>query len=313
MSYDSHEAFRRWAGRRIPENAGRLTGWGSGNTGKPSPSGQYQWSDRGYNSYPEPLVPVATGYQTGSGVTYSMGGQTLRNPDGTQFISVGGVPLMTAINQGLANMNSTQVQLLTQAASNFVGWDARKNLQSTLGPTWEYAVQRAASEGVDPFEVVSWMARGGLGARLTGSPSFGTNPFANVDISGSSSSSSYGGGYGGGGGGGGGTTTVVTTNITSPDSARRLVNQALTGYLGREATGEERRRFLEALNEAERDNPTVQTISMDGNTQSQVVEQGLDVGAFTERYAQSRPDYAEFRAATDLMDTFLGVLEGPVS
>lgn len=299
MSYDSHAAMQRWANKHIPNNAGRIptqpgSGWGTG-AGLPGGSGQYQWSDRGYNNYPEPMVPVATGYQTGSGIVYGAS-----------------VPMMAAINQGIANMNNTQVQLLIQAASNYVGWDARKNLQSTLGPTWEYAVQRATSEGVDPFEVVSWMARGGLGARLTGSPSFGQNPFPEVDISGDvTSSSSYRGG--GGGGGGGGTTTVVTTNITSPDAARRLANQALTGYLGREATKEERRKFLEALNQAERDNPTVQTISMDGNTQSQVIEQGLDVGQFAQTFAESRPDYAEYRAATDLMDTFLSILQGPVS
>lgn len=299
--YDSHAATQSWVNKHIPNNANRVptqpgAGWGTqtANTGT-SAGGQYQWSDRGYANFPEPIVPVATGYQTGSGITYGAG-----------------VPLMTAVNQGIDNMNSTQMQLLIQAASNYVGWDARKNLQSTLGPTWEYAVNRAVSEGVDPFEVVSWMARGGLGAGLSGSASFGQNPFPQVDISGStSSSSSYGGGYGGGGGGG--TTTVVTTNVTSKSAAQRLVNQALTGYLGREATGEERRNFLKALNEAERDNPTVQTISMEGNTQSQVVEQGLDVGQFAQTYAESRPDYAEYRAATDLMDTFLGILQGPVN
>lgn len=296
--YDSHDALRQWANRRIPNNASRLPGSTGTGTGTPTSTGngQYQWYDGGYRNRPEPLVPIATGYQAGSPAGVSYGAS---------------VPLTAALGPGFDNMNNTQMQLLIQAASNYVGWDARKSLQSTLGPTWEYAVNRAVSEGVDPFEVVSWMARGGLGARLSGSPSFGENPFPQVDLSGSSSSSSsYGGG---GGGGGGGTTTVVTTNVTSKSAAQRLVNQALAGYLGREATGEERRRFLEALNQAERDNPTVQTISMDGNTQTQVIEQGLDVGQFAQTYAESRPDYAEYRAATDLMDTFLGILQGPVS
>ena len=298
--YDSHAATQNWVKKHIPNNANRVqtqsgAGWGTqtGGTGATA-GGQYQWSDRGYANFPEPMVPVATGYQTGAGLVYGAS-----------------VPMMSAINQGINNLSSTQMQILIQAASNHHGWDARKSLQSTLPVTWQFAVDKAVTEGVDPFEVLSWMARGSFGARLSSFPSIGENVLPQVDISGdtsSSSSSSYGGG-----GGGGGTTTVVTTNVTSPDSARRLVNQALTGYLGREATGDERRKFLEALNEAERANPTVQTISMEGNTQSQVVEQGLDVGAFTERYAQSRPDYAEFRAATDLMDTFLGILEGPVS
>ena len=298
--YDSHAATQNWVKKHIPNNANRVptqpgAGWGTQTAGTgTSSTGQYQWYDRGYSNRPEPMVPVITGYQTGAGLTYGAS-----------------VPLTAALGEGFNSLNSTQVELLVQAASNMVGWDARKNLQSTLGPTWEYAVNRAATEGVDPMEVVSWLARGGFGARLTGLASFGQNPFGNVDLSGdSSSSSSYGGG---GGGGGGGTTTVVTTNVTSKSAAQRLVNQALTGYLGREATGEERRRFLEALNQAERDNPTVQTISMSGNTQSQVIEQGLDVGQFAQTYAESRPDYAEYRAATDLMDTFLGILQGPVS
>lgn len=300
--YDSHSATQSWVNKHIPNNANRVptqpgSGWGTqtGGTGTTS-GGQYQWSDRGYASFPEPMVPIATGYQAGSPTGIAYGAS---------------VPMMAAINQGINNLNSTQTQILIQAASNYHGWDARKSLQSTLPVTWQFAVDKAVTEGVDPFEVLSWMARGSFGARLSSFPSIGENVFPQVDISGdTSSSSSYGGG---GGGGGGGTTTVVTTNVTSKSAAQRLVNQALTGYLGREATGEERRRFLEALNAAERDNPTVQTISMDGNTQTRVIEQGLDVGQFAQTYAESRPDYAEYRAATDLMDNFLSILQGPVS
>jgi uncharacterized membrane protein len=120
-----------------------------------------------------------------------------------------------------------------------------------------------------------------------------------------------GGGYGGGGGGGG-TTTVTTTNITNADTAKRLINQAMGSYLGREATKEERRKFLEALNEGERENPTIQTITAGASSQSQTVQGGFDAAQFSEEFSQSRPDYAEYRAATDLMDAFLGILQGPV-
>jgi len=42
------------------------------------------------------------------------------------------------------------------------------------------------------------------------------------------------------------------------------------------------------------------------------VEGGFDAAQFSEEFSQSRPDYAEYRAATDLMDAFLGILQGPV-
>ena len=285
--YDSHTAIQNWANRRIPNNASKLPPPGSTTT--PGANGQYYWSDGRYAPIPEPRVPIATGYQAGSptGLSYGMS-----------------MPVMELLNKGIPNLNATQTAILFQAASNMAGYDAYKNPGSTLGPAWEFAVEKAATEGADPMEILSWMARSGsIGAR------FGPNVYPQVGMGEDSSSSSSGGG----GGGGGGTTTVTTTNVTSKSAAQRLVNQALTGYLGREATGEERRRFLEALNQAERDNPTVQTISASGNTQSQVIEQGLDVGQFAQTYAESRPDYAEYRAATDLMDTFLGILQGPVS
>ena len=252
-------------------------------SGTPTQGQPYQWSDGRWSTMPEPMVNWATGYQTGSGLTYSQ------------------IPYGSLMSQGMANLNSTQMGILIQAASNMAGYDARSNLASTLPPAWEYAVNRASTMGADPMEILAWVARNGLGAR------FGDNPFPQQDLSGSSSSSS-----GGGGGGGGGTMTVTTTNITNPDAAKRLVNQAMTSYLGREATAQEIKQFVKALNTEERANPTIQTMSSSGTSQSQVIEGGMDAAQFTQEYAQSRPDYAEYRAATDLMESFLGILQGPV-
>lgn len=253
--------------------------------GTPTQGQPQQWSDGRWSTMPEPMVNWATGYQAGSpgGLTYSQ------------------IPYGTLMSEGFANLNSTQIGILTQAASNMAGYDATKNLMSTLPVAWEYAVNRAKTMGVDPMEILAWVARDGLGAR------FGDNPFPQVEVSGSSSSSS-----GGGGGGGGGTMTVTTTNITNPDAAKRLVNQAMSSYLGREATAQEIKQFVKALNTEERANPTIQTMSSSGTSQSQVIEGGMDAAQFTQEYAQSRPDYAEYRAATDLMESFLGILQGPV-
>lgn len=196
------------------------------------------------------------------------------------------------INQGIASLSDSGTALLQKAASNYMGWDASKNWPMAMGQTWEYAVQRAIQKNVDPMSILAEIASG-------------NSQFGSMD----SSSSSY---SGGGGGGGGGTTTVTTTQITNPDAAKRLINQAMTSYLGREATKQEISKFVKSLNAEEQSNPTVQTMTMDGSGQVQTVEGGMDAAQFSQDYAQSRPDYAEYRAATDLMDSFLGILQGPV-
>lgn len=138
---------------------------------------------------------------------------------------------------------------------------------------------------------------------------------------------SAGGRGGGGGGGGGGYSGPVTTtqvnksvNLTDPTTARGLIKNALTGYLGRDATDKEQKSFLAALNMAERRSPSV-TKSVSTTTpgvgasrvESETVSRGgFNPSTFAEEYAQGMEGSAEFQAATNLLDTFIGSLSARV-
>jgi len=188
-----------------------------------------------------------------------------------------------------------QSQLLFQATANTLGYDPGRS-RDRLVSTWNSLVDEARVNNRDVFALLS--------ERAAGSALY---PF--VELSDSTSS-------GGGGVGGPSTSIVRTTQITTPDGAKRLVNQAMTSFLGREATKDEIDAFTKLLNEEERANPTVQTMTSTPSgsvmEQSQTIEGGFDQAQFTADYAQSRPDYAEYRAATDLMGAFMSIIDGPV-
>lgn len=121
----------------------------------------------------------------------------------------------------------------------------------------------------------------------------------------------------GGGGGGGGSRSFVNVDtridLTNEGEARRIVNNALTGALGREATKAESRAFMKALNMYEKENPTVTTSkgvsSAGGTTSTTTQEGGFDSIDFADRYAKSQEGYAEYQAATTYLDAFIGALE----
>ena len=127
----------------------------------------------------------------------------------------------------------------------------------------------------------------------------GTNP--------ATSGGGGGGGYGGGGGGGSSTTSQI--QLTNPDQAMQLINTAMASLLGRRATSEEYDKFLTTLNDAERSNPIVTSVSGDTVT----VTGGTSSAQIAEDYVTSRPDYAEFQTATTFMDAFISALDDPVS
>jgi len=112
--------------------------------------------------------------------------------------------------------------------------------------------------------------------------------------------SSYGGygGYGGFGGGGGVSSTI---RLTSPSEARVILNQAMTVYMGRQATAQEINDFVKALNNQETVNPTV--VSIDGTTQTQ--SGGFDPTGFAEDFARGTEGSADYQAATTFLDAFL--------
>jgi hypothetical protein len=102
-------------------------------------------------------------------------------------------------------------------------------------------------------------------------------------------------------------------SLTDEGSARKLLNNALSGYLGRTATDDENRAFLKALNLQERENPSVTKTtgysSGRNTTQQQVVTGGMDKNDFADRFAKSQQGYAEYQAATTYLDAFIGALQ----
>lgn len=108
-----------------------------------------------------------------------------------------------------------------------------------------------------------------------------------------------GGGYGGGG-------TSATIRLTSVTDARVILNQAMTQYLGREATAQEIDKFVKALNAQESASPITQMF--DGDTAIQ--SGGFNPSTFAEDYARSMSGSSEYRAVTSLLDALIGELDG---
>ena len=121
-------------------------------------------------------------------------------------------------------------------------------------------------------------------------------------------------GVGGSGSAGGPfSTTSRAVSLTNEGTSRQLLNNALTGYLGRQATVEENKMFLKALNVQEKANPTTTVtkgnVSGRNTTQTQNTTGGFDRNDFTERFAKSQEGYAEYQTATTYLDAFIGALE----
>lgn len=259
------------------------------------------------------VSPQIQGPATGNQRLVYMGMQTVQAPAGVPYKRPGQmvqktVPYMVPVADArymmytLAPEAKKQLDKVTTAYFGHDRWDP-----SWQDNVWEQAIQVSANAKayanqnvtpVDAFQmIVSDMAQASGGGR---------------------------GGAGGGGGGGGGPTTTTTTStsvsLTDPGSARALVNKSLTDYLGREATEQEQEKFLQALNAAERRSPTVtrqttRTVPGRGTasvTQDVETRQGFNPSTFAQEYAQSQEGAAEYQAATNLLDVFIGSLKARV-
>lgn len=100
------------------------------------------------------------------------------------------------------------------------------------------------------------------------------------------------------GGGGGGPRQVV--DLTNPMDAEVLVDQALTQYLGRQATQAELDDFVSTLNRVERKNPV--TVSQSGRSG------GVNQQLVAEEFARAQPLAAETQAATQYMGWLVDAL-----
>jgi hypothetical protein len=119
-----------------------------------------------------------------------------------------------------------------------------------------------------------------------------------------------------GSGGSGGPFRSVSKTITQTDEveAERILNSALSTYLGRRADSDEVAEFVKKLNKLEKFNPTVTKTTgvRSGNNTTQQATQtgGFDSTGFAERWARSREGAAEYQAATTYMDAFQSVIDG---
>lgn len=112
------------------------------------------------------------------------------------------------------------------------------------------------------------------------------------------------------GGAEGDTVTRTTTTISTKDEAYGTLNQALTAYLGREATQEELSQFTAQLNAFERKSPTVST-----TTGTSTIVSGGTEGArerMATEFARSQEGSAAFRAGTYYYDALLDAIDNPL-
>lgn len=132
---------------------------------------------------------------------------------------------------------------------------------------------------------------------------------------------------GSGGGSGGGarfsgtkSQTARSVDLTDPATAKALVNDTLSRFLGRDATDEEVATFRGVLNSAEQANPTVTTSSTtyadgDAVSQSSTTSGGLN-GAGKQQLltdqARALPEYGAYQASTTYAEALFAALAAPV-
>lgn len=160
-----------------------------------------------------------------------------------------------------------------------------------------YQVQRSTGRKVTPLNYWDYY-------RQTGGP--GLN--------------AYGSG-GGAGGAGGPTTTVSVTEqvqLTNPDTARGLVEDALGRSLGRRPTDKEYQNFMRALGAREEAQPFVtETVTRTGGggatrstrTRSRTTG-GTTPSQFAEEWAAAQEGAAETEVATEAYDALIEMLAG---
>lgn len=111
-----------------------------------------------------------------------------------------------------------------------------------------------------------------------------------------------------------GPTSSSNVTLSNPGDAKALVNNALSTYLGRDATEKEQAAFYAQLTAAQAANPQQSVGTTDGVNHSST---GVDSGGVNKEqmakdFAQSRPGYSEYQGATTYLDAFIKTLKNPV-
>jgi len=214
-----------------------------------------------------------------------------------------------------ARRNAANVTTVYAAREQLNAWRAAKG--ATGDPTYDNVVALLHSSGI-------------LGPRSTANSSidqawadalgqsaynYAQRPTASSDVftylrnlSASNDGPGTGGSGSRGGGGGGGAAPITDSiNLTDPGSAKLMLDQALSNYLGRKASKDEIAKFTGALTQKEMENPN--HVAVAGSTQVQ--SGGFNPQAFADSWASQQKGVPEFQAATGLLDTFIGSLKNP--
>ena len=132
----------------------------------------------------------------------------------------------------------------------------------------------------------------------------------------------YGGRYGSSGGAftGNRSSTSRSVDLTDPETARAITNDALSRALGRTARPEEAAQFLQVINSAEKSNPTLTTTNTRYDKGVEVGGSSIRSGGVTDAgrtqmvtdQAQEMPEYGAYQAASTYFNAMVDALGSPV-
>lgn len=276
-----------------------INGTGSGDdylaaAQKVTTSNQTATTTSNTNYYDWANLPVYTGSKKSSSASYSGG---IPGPT----VDVDTVDAFKNQQAAFFGLDEKQQKLVVNAANAVGGYEVPSTWYQGVYEDALKASSQLYQKGVKKtaWEILADWA-GGKGPATTNGP-------------GSTNSS----GGGGGGGGGAFSSTTRSVSLTNRDTAERILDAALTNFLGRQASKAEIKMFTRNLNRQEQANPTVTTqagvSSGNSSVNNQVSGGGVDPALAAEKYAQSRPDYAEYQSATTYMDAFVNALSDPVN
>lgn len=166
---------------------------------------------------------------------------------------------------------------------------------------WKYADMR---KGWDAALDMSASYKAAYGQDVSVFDTFAARAKANA-----ANGMTMGGRLAGGGSGGASSSISKSVQLTDPTTARGLIDNTLSTYLGRKANAKEQEAFLKALNVQEQRNPTItKTNSFSGkgsSSSSSTTTGGFSPATFAQEWAAGQEGAGEFQAATSLLDTFI--------
>lgn len=246
-------------------------------------------------------------------------GSMFGSPDGSYSGNAGGgqVPVQRDMFYDIPTVKSNYMLLSPAAHAEIAQQAAEYNNRDSVPPSWQkthydrmvdlsHQIQVNYGARVGPLDAWAWYKQ-----NIGGTP-------------GGADSNSGGGSGGGGGGSAGGTSTstsqTTSVNLTDPDTARGLVDAALSQYIGRKATTQEQQAFYAALTAHAQANPqtdqrsTTTTSDAAGNSNSTTSSKGgggFNAQQFAEEFAAGQEGAAEYQAATTFLDSFIKTISQP--